>query len=47
MTTVREFIQLLKGQKIVDVGFTKAGLDDDCAYANFEIHLENGYSFVA
>lgn len=26
---------------------TKAGLDDDCAYANFEIQLENGYSFVA
>jgi hypothetical protein len=46
MTTVKEFLELLEGKRIVSVTPDSNDMNADCTTASFEVVLENGYCFV-
>jgi hypothetical protein len=46
MTKADEFMEKVKGQKIVDVNIVEGDGTMECGNCQFEFELENGYSFV-
>lgn len=47
MTNAKEFMEKIKGEKIVDVALIDGAEDLEAGDCQFEIVLESGYGFVA